>query len=650
LGKHSRTDDSEYSKAPPTCAPLTALKREFRPEPKLRKTRRQAPGNAMPAQSLSPYSMSYLVPPEPISPFVYQRANPNAPSGDETEPPEPADRLLHAMLANATGGVAPTSLALAATDWLMHLAMSPAKWQQLVQKAYRKNLRWLSYASQAGFGAPCEACIEPLAQDQRFSSPAWQIWPYNLMQQAFLLNQQWWHNVTTGVDGVTRHHEQVVSFAARQLLDMVSPLNFVATNPDVSAATWREGGANFLRGALNYAEDLQRAATGQPPAGTEQFRAGHEVAATPGEVIFRNHLIEVIQYSPTTATVHAEPILIVPAWIMKYYILDLSPHNSLVRHLVGREHTVFMISWHNPTAADSELGMDDYVRDGVMAAIDAVSERVQGQRINAVGYCLGGTLLAITAAALADSGREQLNSLTLLAAQTDFSEAGELMLFIDEGQIDWLEDLMWQQGYLDNRQMAGAFKLLRSNDLVWSVAVNQYLLGRRAPMTDLMAWNADSTRMPRRMHSDYLRQLFLDNDLFSGRYRFDGEPVALSDIGKPLFAVATMRDHVSPWRSVHKIHLVPNCDITFVLTSGGHNAGIVSEPGHKGRSYYIANRPQGAHYLDPDSWLAAAEQRDGSWWPAWLTWLDQMSAAGMVDARPVEGGLDAAPGQYVLER
>jgi polyhydroxyalkanoate synthase len=309
-----------------------------------------------------------------------------------------------------------------------------------------------------------------------------------------------------------------------------------------------------------------------------------------------------------------------------------------------------MISWHNPDASDSELGMEDYLHDGVMAAFDAIAHLVPGQKINAAGYCLGGTLLSITAAALATEGHRLLNSISLLAAQTDFSEAGELMLFIDEGQIDWLEDLMWQQGYLDNRQMAGAFKLLRSNDLVWSVAVGEYLLGRRAPMTDLLAWNADTTRMPRRMHSDYLRKLFLHNDLFSGRYRADGGPVALTDIGRPLFAVATMSDHVSPWRSVHKIHLVPNCDITFVLTSGGHNAGIISEPGHPGRSFYMATRRKGECYLDPDTWVTAAEQRDGSWWPAWTSWLEQVSPGGMVAAREVTGGLCAAPGNYVLER
>jgi polyhydroxyalkanoate synthase len=573
-----------------------------------------------------------------------------APQGYEAEPPEDADRLLHAVMAEATQGVAPTSLALAGVDWLMHLSMSPGKWQQLVQKAFKKNMRWLSYATHATFGAPCQRCIEPLPQDRRFRSEAWQQWPYNLVQQAFLLNQQWWHNVTTGIDGVSRHHEQMVSFAARQLLDMASPLNFVATNPDVASATLREGGANFARGAVHLVDDMARIARGQPPAGAEQFRAGIEVAATPGQVVFRNHLIELIQYNPAGTSVHAEPMLIVPAWIMKYYILDLSAHNSLVRYLVGQGHTVFMISWHNPNAADSELGMDEYVRDGVMAAFDEVARRIPGQKINAVGYCLGGTLLAIAAAALAIEGRRDLNSLTLLAAQTDFSEAGELMMFIDEGQIDWLEDLMWQQGYLDNRQMAGAFRLLRSNDLVWSVAVNAYLLGQRAPMTDLMAWSADTTRMPRRMHSDYLRQLFLHNDLFAGRYRVGGRPVALSDIGRPLFAVATINDHVAPWRSVHKIHLVPNCDIRFVLTSGGHNAGIVSEPGHRGRSYYLGEQRQGDCYRDPDSWVADAEQRDGSWWPAWAEWLGQVGGNATVPARQIDDGLEPAPGRYVLER
>ncbi|MCE3608151.1 alpha/beta fold hydrolase [Massilia sp. P8910] len=335
---------------------------------------------------------------------------------------------------------------------------------------------------------------------------------------------------------------------------------------------------------------------------------------------------------------------------MKYYILDLSPGNSLVRYLVGQGHTVFMISWRNPDAGDRDLGMDDYLRDGVMAALGHIRGVVPGQRVNTVGYCLGGSLLSIAVASLGCEGDALINSMTLLAAQTDFSEAGELMLFIDDSQVAFLEDLMWQQGYLDNRQMAGAFRLLRSNDLVWSVAVNQYLLGRRAPMNDLMAWNADTTRMPYRMHSEYLRKRFLNNDLFSGRYQVDGRPVALGAIRAPLFAVATMTDHVSPWRSVYKIHLIAACDVQFVLTSGGHNAGIVSEPGHHGRHYYTARRRRGDCYIDPERWLEHAGERDGSWWPEWSIWLDTVSTQPRVPPRTVEEGLGPAPGSYVLQR
>ncbi|GAB3419551.1 alpha/beta fold hydrolase [Massilia agilis] len=566
------------------------------------------------------------------------------------EPPSDADRLLHALIGHATHGISPTSLALAAFDWLLHLAQAPAKWQRLAEKAWHKDIRWWDYAVRSSLGMQVPPCIKPLPQDRRFVNELWQQWPYNLLQQAFLLNQQWWYNATTGVDGVTRHHEQVVSFAARQLLDMVSPLNFVATNPEVMATTIAEHGLNFVRGAGYMVDDIHRALTGKPPAGAEKFRPGHEVAVTPGEVVYRNGLIELIQYKPATPTVYAEPVLIVPAWIMKYYILDLSPHNSLVRYLVEQGHTVFIISWHNPTAENRELNLNDYLEDGVLAAIDVVRALVPGQPINAAGYCLGGTLLSMAAAALACADRKILGSMTLLAAQTDFSEAGELQLFIDESQVTWLEDLMWEQGYLDNRQMAGAFRLLRTNDLVWSIAVEQYLLGRRPPMNDLMAWNTDTTRMPYRMHSDYLRHLFLHNDLFAGRYRVGGKPIALTDIELPIFAVATITDHVSPWRSVHRIHLLSGCDVSFVLTSGGHNAGIVSEPGHRGRHYYSLDRHRGDCYIDADAWLAEARLHDGSWWPAWAAWLGRHTRGARVPARPVGPSLAAAPGTYVLER
>ncbi|MGE5649269.1 MAG: PHA/PHB synthase family protein, partial [Bacillota bacterium] len=520
----------------------------------------------------------------------------------DIEPPATIDRLLHAASGRLSGGLSPVSLALAYADWALHLAESPGKWQRLAEKAVRKAARFNIYAAHVLNNAQTEPCIEPLPQDRRFRNEAWRRWPFNLIYQGFLLHQQWWHNVTTGLGGVSPHHEQVVSFVARQLLDMVSPVNYIATNPEVLDATAREGGRNLLRGFMNFIEDLERNMGDKPPQGTEDFQPGKQVAITPGQVVYRNRLIELIQYSAATPEVHAEPVLIVPAWIMKYYILDLSPHNSLVKYLVERGHTVFMISWHNPTENDRDLDMEDYLRLGVLEALNAVQAIVPGKKINTVGYCIGGTLLSMAAAYMAQVGDERLNTITLLAAQTDFTEAGELMLFIDDSQLNYLEDIMWKQGYLDNRQMAGAFQLLRSHDLVWSLVVQQYLLGGRQTLTDLMAWNADATRMPYRMHSEYLHRLFLRNDLVAGRYKINGRTISLGDISAPIFAVATETDHVAPWKSVYKINLIADPDVTFLLTNGGHNAGIVSQPGHKGRHYRLAHRPSGTNYIDPETW------------------------------------------------
>ncbi|MGE0423433.1 MAG: PHA/PHB synthase family protein [Reyranellaceae bacterium] len=556
-------------------------------------------------------------------------------------------------MARFTFGLSPAALWLAYADWAIHLASSPGKCQQLVEKSVRKAIRLLTYASHLPAKVDCPLCIEPLPQDHRFRGEAWRHPPFNLIYQAFLLNQQWWHSATTGVGGVSPHHEQVVAFTTRQLLDTVSPVNFIATNPEVLATTLREGGQNLVRGAMNFWADWERAIGGKPPIGAENFQPGVHTAATKGEVIYRDRLLELIQYAPTTAEVRAEPVLIVPAWIMKYYILDLSPANSLVKYLVDKGHTVFAVSWHNPTAKDRDLGMNDYIR-AVLDALKAVETIVPGRAIDAVGYCLGGTLLSIVAAYLAREGRPVLNSVTLLAAQTDFTEAGELTLFIDDSQLNYLEDIMWDQGYLDAGQMAGAFQLLRSNDLVWSRVVHDYLMGKRAPMIDLMAWNADATRMPYRMHTEYLRRLFLANDLFEGRYEVDGRPVALSDVRVPLFVVSTEHDHVAPWRSVYKINLVSDTDVTFVLASGGHNAGIVAEPGRKGRHYRMSQRPADARYVDPDTWHATADVKEGSWWPAWLAWLDNQSRGR--GAPPPLGApdmgyppLEHAPGRYVLE-
>lgn len=576
------------------------------------------------------------------------------PAGDRRQGLQALDRMQAASVSKLTGGLSPAALALAGFDWWMHLARSPGKQIELAEKAARQATRLSIHLATTAGRLDAPSCIEPLPGDNRFRDEAWQKPPFSCLAQAFLLNQQWWHHATHDVPGVTPHHEEVVSFVVRQVLDMFSPSNNPLTNPEIIARSVETGGQNFVDGFQNWLEDTRRTVTNQPPVGTEEFGVGEDVAVTPGKVVYRNHLIELIQYAPTTEAVHAEPILIVPAWIMKYYILDLSPKNSLIRYLVGQGYTVFCISWRNPTAEDRDLALDDYRRMGVMAALDAVTAIVPDVKVHATGYCIGGTLLSIAAGAMAWAGDQRLASMTLFAAQTDFTEPGELALFIDHSQVRMLEAMMWDRGYLSADQMAGAFQMLRSNDLIWSRLVHDYLTGVRTPMFDLMAWNADSTHMPYRMHSEYLQRLYLDNELAAGRIMVDGRPVAMQNIRVPVFVVATERDHVAPWRSVYKIHYLADTDVTFVLTSGGHNAGIVSEPGHPRRRYRIAVQGTDDCVVGPDQWVEAAEMKPGSWWPEWVAWLGEQSAPARVAPPPMGSAshppIMDAPGSYVMQR
>ncbi|MFO1217869.1 MAG: alpha/beta fold hydrolase [Burkholderiaceae bacterium] len=595
--------------------------------------------------------------PQPV-PVSTREPDPSASAAAATAtttntPPRSLDQTLHTRLARFTQGLSPAAIIGAYLDWGAHLAQSPDKQLALLTRSWRQAERLATQAwrTEAQDSAPC---IEPLAQDKRFSAPEWQQWPFNLIYQAFLLNQQWWHHATTGVRGVTRHHEALTTFYTRQLLDMVSPSNFAWSNPEVLAATMSSGGANLMQGALQWAGDAMRQAAGKPAAGTERFKPGHDVALTPGKVVLRNRLIELIQYAPQTKTVFAEPVLLVPSWIMKFYILDLSPANSLVKYLVEAGHTVFVVSWKNPDAADRDIGVDDYLQSGVMAALDAVTAITASKKIHALGYCLGGTLTAIAAARMARDDDQRLGSLTLLASELDFTEPGELGLFIDESQLAFLDDMMAERGYLDGKQMAGAFTLLNSRDLVFSRIVRDYLLGRAQEVTDLSAWNADATRMPYRQHSEYLRGLYLDNDLAEGRFRVDGKPVALSDIRVPMFVLGTQRDTVSPWRSVYKVHLLTDTEVSFCLTSGGHNVGVVNPPGAGvPRSWQVATRAADGKYVDPDTWVAATPSHEGSWWPAWLEWLNgrsgqRVAPPPMGNARAGCAAIDDAPGSYVL--
>lgn len=572
--------------------------------------------------------------------------------------PEQADldRYVHYLVARITAGLSPAACANAFFDWGMHMAASPGLQLELAGEGVRQWMRLAEFAQKAAIGdAPLAPSVKPQPHDHRFVSEGWKQFPFNVYAEAFLLGEEWWHSAMTNVRGAQKQSLDRADFITRQMLDVFAPANFVVTNPDVLSRTRSEAGLNLVRGYSNYLDDVKRLRVREAPLGAGKFKVGETVAVTPGKVVFRNHLIELIQYEPTTETVHAEPVLIVPAWIMKYYILDLRPENSLVKYLTAQGFTVFIVSWRNPDADDRNLGFDDYRRLGVMAAIDAITEIVGNHKIHATGYCLGGTLLSVAASAMANENDDRIATLTLLAAQADFREAGELTLFIDESQVTLLEDMMAEQGFLDSAQMAGAFQLLRSNDLIWSHVVNDYLLGERQPVFDLLAWNADATRMPYRMHSEYLRSLFLNNDFAEGRFKVDGQSIALTDLRVPIFAIGTETDHVAPWRSVYKFNILSDTSVTFLLTSGGHNAGIVSPPGTPHRSYRMATKLANDKFVDPDTWYATTPKTEGSWWTAWTEWLSRMSS-GMAEPPSMgapEKGLApicSAPGTYVLQR
>lgn len=567
------------------------------------------------------------------------------------------DVLLHAWLGRLTGWLSPASVSLALFDWLSHTCMLPARQVSVVQKNLRNLLKLLFFMShcQHSDDLQCEPCSYLRYQDRRFQDEAWSKPPFSIFVQQFLMTEEAVNELTCGIRGVTPHHLRVVNFIFRQILDVLSPSNYIWSNPQIIAKTTATNGQNFVDGLHNFIEDYLRDLLKLPTPELQRFKVGENLATTPGKVVYRNHLVELIQYEATTAQVYAEPILIIPAWIMKYYILDLSAHNSLVRYLVSKGHTVFIISWRNPGQEDRDLSFDSYINLGVLSCLTAILDIVPAKQVHAVGYCLGGTLLTMVAAALAAQSDQRIKTVTLFAAQVDYREPGELQLFIDQSQVAYLEDIMWEQGYLDGSQMMGAFSMLRSNDLVWSRIIHDYLLGARRPLNDLMAWDHDTTRLPYRFHSEYLRNLFLNNDLVQGRFRVNHKRVALKDIHLPLFVVGTVTDHIAPWRSVYKVHLYTETELTFVLTSGGHNAGIVSEPGHRGRSFQMKTRYPHDKYLNSDSWLEKAPVYEGSWWPAWEKWLVSYSSAKV---KPPKMGnekkgypiLGDAPGTYVFQK
>lgn len=585
-----------------------------------------------------------------------------------TSPGASLDAWIHSQLARVSMGQSPIALGLAFLDWAMHMGISPGRQYELGVQGLHQWQLWLQQQAERLQSGTVPAKVA--LADERFADPAWAQWPYSLWRDAFQNSADWWLQASR-VDGMSRHHQQLVSFYARQWLDALSPSNSPMLNPQVQQQAWQTLGGSWWSGMSKLGVDGLDQLTGgrakSPPV--LPYVVGQDVAVTPGEVVFRNRLFELIQYHPSTPEVHAEPLLIVPSTIMKYYILDLSPHNSMVRYLVSQGFTVFIMSWHNPEAQERQLGMDDYLIEGVMQALHQTQQLAHANKVHAMGYCLGGTFLAIVAALMGGlhSARSthaarlkcpwpqslpHLASMTLLAAQTDFSEPGELGLFIDEDQLRTLREEMARTGYLSGQQMTGTFQFLNSRDMVWSRHVNRYLLGQEEVGSDMMSWNADTTRLPERMHNEYLQQLFLDNALRNGHYKVAGQSVALENIAAPLMVVGTEKDHVSPWRSVFKILLDTQVHTHFILASGGHNAGIVSEPGHANRHYRHGQQALGQPWVDPDAWVVSTPSEDGSWWQVWAAWLHARSTPEQVPARQVSAdrSLAPAPGDYVMVR
>lgn len=552
------------------------------------------------------------------------------------------DKYYQANLGKFTASISPASTAASYFSWGTQLAQAPGTFLKLSLYPLMRFSDLINNLS--------NNYTPGNSKDVRFHTENWSIYPWRLWAELFLQIEDWSLKAASEIPGLNDPNRRIVSFRAKQFLDALSPSNFILTNPDLFQEMVNTNGKNLIRGTQLAFQDIIEKLTGTPPAGVENFTPGKQVAITKGKVIYKNNLIELIQYEAQTKNVYKEPLLILPAWIMKYYILDLLPENSLVNWLTQQGHTVFIISWLNPDSEDRDLGIDDYYRHGAIAAINKISDLLPKTKIHLMGYCLGGTLAMITAAAMAKEQDDRIQSLSLLAAQGDFTEAGELLLFINKSQVSFLENVMWEKGYLDTKQMAGSFQMLRSYDLIWSKMIQDYMHGTQRGMIPLLAWNADATRMPYKMHSEYLKKLFLNNDFAEGRFTVEGKNIVAENIKLPSFVVSTEKDHVSPWESVYKIHLMIKGDVTFVLTNGGHNAGIVSEPGHKGRSYFIREQKKGESYTSPKNWLKIAENQTGSWWLAWHNWLVKQSHPRQIKPPKLDKKLPDAPGKYVLQK
>jgi polyhydroxyalkanoate synthase len=500
-------------------------------------------------------------------------------------------------------------------------------------------------------GAEAAPVAEPERGDRRFRDEDWQRnVVFDFIKQSYLIAARHLHHVVAGAEGLDEHTAQKVDFYTRQYIDALSPSNFVLTNPEVLRETAKSGGQNLIKGFGNLLQDLARGDGRQlriSMTDEAAFRLGENIATTPGKVVFQNELLQLIQYLPLTEKVHRRPLLIIPPWINKYYILDLREKNSFIRWAVERGHTVFVVSWVNPDARLADKGFDDYLTGGSLAALDAVTQATGERGIDVIGYCLGGTLLAATLGYLAAKKQKRIASATFFVTLIDFERPGELGVFIDDEQVAALEKRMDRRGYLEGREMATTFNMLRANDLIWSFVVNNYLLGRDPLPFDLLYWNADSTRMPAAMHSFYLRNMYLANLLRKpGGITLAGVPIDLSKVEVPTYFISTIEDHIAPWKTTYAGARLLKGPVRFVLGGSGHIAGIVNPPAANKYGYWIHEQlpPQ------PDQWLEAATQHVGSWWTDWAHWVAPHAGQKIAARVPGDGKLkviEDAPGTYV---
>ena len=504
-------------------------------------------------------------------------------------------------------------------------------------------------------GKEAAPVIEPDAGDNRFRDPEWSDNPiFDFLKQSYLLNARWLRRSLAGIEGLDRAGAEKLDFVGRQIVDAFSPANFALTNPVVLREMRETKGESLMRGLQQLAEDLRDSEHGLRPRQTDMdaFEVGGNVATAPGAVVHRTEVMQLIQYEPATETVYRKPLLIVPPWINKFYILDLRPDNSFIRWAVDRGYTVFVISWVNPDESHAALSFDDYLRDGILAALDAIEQATGERRTTAIGYCIGGTLLAAALAYMDAIGDERIGAATFFASQVDFEDAGELRIFTDEAHMDALEAKVREKGYLDAADMAGTFNALRANDLIWHFVINNYLLGKDPPAFDLLYWNADSTHFPAALFIDYLRNMYQQNNLARpGAFELLGEKIDLGRIGIPTYIQASREDHIAPADSVFKLTRLFGGRKRFVLAGSGHIAGVINPPEKKKYQHWLVEN--GASYDDFESWFADAEEHPGSWWPDWHRWLSRRSGKKVSARRPGDGELpiiEPAPGSYVKRR